>query len=247
MGWGQLRREGDTAYFACSDCHGLILSLARQIGRLNMTATTQLDMNKYRQLVAIRYLNSSEDICKGLHQQSGVNDFHVLISMRSFIEYTRRGIWFLAWATDNQLAKAENPTFMEAGSPDLKTMDAMINDALGLGKQSPLMNILPGINEPYLKCLHALTHGNPISVRMSAIGLHKLFDLKNMLIRADMELNIFRILLYRKMLGEDLKDIWQMLATINNKPIEVLANVTIAAHALKQAGLASATFDSDTK
>jgi len=198
--------------------------------------TVLLDKNQHRLLIAVRYFNASEDICKGLQRQRGINDFHFLITLRSFIEYTRRGIWFLAWASEEQLKKAETLTFREAGSPNIPNMDAMINEALGMGKVSPLMDKLPGINEPFLNCLHALTHGNPISVRMTTFGLDKVFNTEGLLARVEHELDIFRIILYRRMLGADMTAIWNMLASIHNRPADVKANVLIAADQLKQSG-----------
>ena len=58
---------------------------------------------KYRLLVAVQYLNASDLLFAGLKRQQGNNNFHFVVTMRSFIEYTRRGIWFLAWATDEQV------------------------------------------------------------------------------------------------------------------------------------------------
>jgi hypothetical protein len=196
----------------------------------------ELPLSPYRQLVAIRYLNASEAIWNGLPRQCGNNDFHFLITLRSFIEYTRRGIWFLAWASEEKLKKAEHLTFKDAGSPPLSTMDALLSEALGQGKVAPLMNLVPGINEPFLHCLHALTHGNPISVRMIGMGLESVFDTHNLLARAELDLSIFRILLYRHMAGEEIGGIWAMLSTIHNRPNEIKANVLIAAHILKPVG-----------
>jgi hypothetical protein len=154
-----------------------------------------------------------------LKNQQGKNNFHFVVTMRSFIEYTRRGIWFLVWTTDQQLRGVTKLTFQASGSPGIAKMDAMINDALGLGKVSHLMDPVKDINnEPFLHCLHALTHGNPISVRMVAFGLDKTFQTDNLLLRAETDLNLFRILLYRRMLGEKLKDIWKMLSGIHNQP-----------------------------
>jgi hypothetical protein len=201
-----------------------------------MSETTELKINEYRLLVAVRYLNASEAIWKGLQSQRGVNDFHFLVTLRSFIEYTRRGIWFLAWASQEKLKKTEHLTFKEAGSPALQIMDAMVNEALGQGKVSPLMNKVPGVNEPFLNCLHALTHGNPISVRMTGIGLDNIFNTEKLLARAELDLNIFRILLYRRMAGEEIKSIWKTLALIHNRPSDIRANALIAAQALKQSG-----------
>jgi hypothetical protein len=204
-----------------------------------MSDIVQLDNDQYRLLVAVRYLIASEAICKGLQRQRGVNDFHFLVTLRSFIEYTRRGIWFLAWASEEALRATEDLTFERPGSPGLTVMDAMINEALGKGKVSHLMDKIEGVNEPFLHCLHALTHGNPISVRMIAFGLDKIFDTERLLARVELELGIFRIVLYRRMLGEDINAVWKILAPIDNRPADVQANVMIAAHLLQQSGKAA--------
>ncbi len=195
----------------------------------------KLTPDKYRLLVAIRYLNASASLYEGLARQQGTNDFHFLVTLRSFIEYTRRGIWFLAWASEKELLAAEHLTFDRPGSPGLAAMDAMMNEALGLGKVSPLLAPIKEINnEPFLNCLHALTHGNPISVRMFGFGLGKIFQAKMLLLRAEVDLNLFRILLYRRALGEGLNKIWKMLETIHKQPEILRTNVKIAAHLLKQ-------------
>lgn len=208
-------------------------------GQENMTEkTVQLTPEQYRQFVAIQYLNASAFLFEGLKSQQGKNEFHFVVTMRSFIEYTRRGIWFLAWATNQQLRGVKRLTFQASGSPGIASMDAMINEALGRGRLSHLMDGVRDINnEPFLHCLHALTHGNPISVRMVAFGVDKIFKTDMLLLRAETDLNLFRILLYRRMLGEELKDIWKMLGTIHNQPDTMKSNVMIAANLVKQAGL----------
>jgi hypothetical protein len=110
----------------------------------------------YRLLVGIRYMNASDMLFQGLKAQQQQNEFHFLVTLRSFIEYTRRGIWFLVWASNEQLKQAEHLTFKEAGSPSLAKMDAMITKALVAGKVSRLMDIIPGVGEPFLDCLHPL-------------------------------------------------------------------------------------------
>ena len=115
-------------------------------------------------------------------------------------------------------------------------MDEMINDALGLGRVSYLLNKVPGVNEPFLECLHALTHGNPISVRMLGIGLDKIFQADKLLVRAQMELNIFHALVYRGALGEELPPVWRMLATIHNRPDDVKTFAGAAAIDVQNAG-----------
>jgi hypothetical protein len=200
--------------------------------------TIQMTLDQYRKFVAVQYLNASAFLFEGLKSQQGKNDFHFAVTMRSFIEYTRRGIWFLAWATDQQLRGVKNLTFQASGSPGIAKMDAMISEALGLGKVSHLMDPVKDINnEPFLHCLHALTHGNPISVRMVAFGVGNIFKTDMLLLRAETDLNLFRILLYRRMLGEDLRGIWTMLGTIHNQPGTMKTNVMIAARLIKQAGL----------
>jgi hypothetical protein len=201
-----------------------------------MSDVVQLDRGQYRLLVALRYLNASELICKGMQTQRGVNDFYFLITLRSFIEYSRRGIWFLVWASDEILRQAEVPTFGQPGSPPLVEMDAMINDALGQGKVSHLKDKLQGINEPFLDCLHALTHGNPISVRMTTYGLDRIFNTEKLLAKVELDLDVFRVVVYRRALGDDIGAIWKMLGPIHNQPAEVRGNALIAAHLLQQSG-----------
>ncbi len=201
-----------------------------------MSDIVQLDRGQYRLVVALRYLNACEAICKGMQTQRGVNDFYFLITLRSFIEYSRRDIWFLVWASDEILRQAEKPTFKQPSSPPLVEMDAMINDALGQGKVSHLKDKLQGINEPFLHCLHALTHGNPISVRMTTYGLDKIFNTQKLLARVELGLDIFRAVLYRRILGEDIGGIWKMLGPIHDQPAEMRGNAQIAAHLLMQSG-----------
>jgi hypothetical protein len=201
-----------------------------------MSDTKLLTVSKYRLLVAIRYLNASRFLCEGMKKQLGVNNFHLLVTLRSFIEYQRRGIWFLVWASQEKLNVAGTLTFDQAGSPKLSRMDEMVNEALGLGKVSYLHNKVPLVNEPFLNCLHALTHGNPISVRMLGIGLDKIFQSDKLLIRAEMELNMFHTLVYRRALGEEFNSIWSALAPIHNHPDDVKHLAKAAGIKVKQAG-----------
>lgn len=117
-------------------------------------------------VLANQYLTASTAFFAELQALRGNNDFHFVVTLRSFIEYTRRGIWFLVWATEQDLLKAGKATFRRPSSPELTKMDALINQAIGGGKFSHLKRKLPIINEPFIDCLHALTHGNPISARM---------------------------------------------------------------------------------
>lgn len=198
----------------------------------------ELAQDKYRLLVVVRYLSASDALFEGLKEQLGKNDFHFVVTLRSFIEYTRRGIWFLAWASDANLETAGQLTFDKSGSPGIAAMDTMINEALGHGKVCHLMEPVKEINgEPFINCLHALTHGNPISVRMFVYGLDKIFQTNMLLIRAETDLNLFRVLLYRRALGENLEDIWKMLAPIHNQPDTMRANAMIAASLVKKTGI----------
>jgi hypothetical protein len=201
-----------------------------------MSDTITPDFDQYRMVTAFQYLTASEAIFAGLQSQRGANDFHFVVTLRSFIEYTRRGIWFLVWATEADLLKAGKATFQRPSSPPLVTMDALINEALGDGNLSHLKRKLPGIDEPLIDCLHALTHGNPISARMLAIGLDKIFNTEGLLARAEIDLGIFRVLLYRRMLGQTIDSIWKILIPIHNEPATMKANVLIAAHQLKESG-----------
>ncbi len=116
-------------------------------------------------------------------------------------------------------------------------MDEMINGALGLGEKSHLRDPVEGVNEPFIECLHALTHGNPISVRFIAFGLQRIFQTDSLLVRAEMELDLFTILVCRRALGEDLQSIWRMLAPLNDHPGQMKANAKIAGLEVKKAGL----------
>jgi hypothetical protein len=210
---------------------------------MNMTETIPLDKDQARLFIALQYLNASDLIFAGLKRQHKDNKFHFVISLRSFIEYTRRGVWFLCWANPEKVKEARDLTFEKPGSPSVVTMDEMINEALGKGKVSSLTTVMDGINEPLINGLHALTHGNPISVRMISFGLDKIFDTEMLLVRAQTDLGIFRILLYRKMLGEEQKDIWNMLRGIHDRPAHVQTNEKIAAQLLQQSGKADQVFN----
>jgi len=199
-----------------------------------MSETIQVPTDQFRHLVAIRYHNAASEILRGMRRQKGENDFHFIVSLRSFIEYTRRGIWFLVWALEDELPRDDVAlTFAKTG-PGLVKMDSMIRDALGLGATSPLTARVQGVGEPYIELLHALTHGNPISVRVLGIGVTKIFDLENLMWRAETDLGMFSILLYRTILGQDTCSIWKNLAPIHNRPADIQANATIAWLELKK-------------
>jgi hypothetical protein len=140
------------------------------------------------------------------------------------------------WASNAQLKEAEHLTFKQAGSPPLTKMDAMLNKAMGAGKVSHLTVIVDGVNEPFIECLHALTHGNPVSVRFIAMDLTHVFDIPKFLARAEHELNIFRLLLYRRVAGMPQNDIWKLLAPIQDKPQPLYEEVIKAATDVKKQG-----------
>jgi hypothetical protein len=93
-----------------------------------------LNEEQLQLLTATQYINASELIFRGLKDQHKNNIFHFAITLRSFIEYTRRGIWFLCWADQEKLKRARKLTFDKPGSPSLVKMDEMINEALGNGR-----------------------------------------------------------------------------------------------------------------
>jgi hypothetical protein len=201
-----------------------------------------LDKDQQRLFIALQYLNASELIFTGLKRQYRDNMFHFVISLRSFIEYTRRGTWFLCWANQDQLKEARKLTFEKPGSPNLVKMDQMISRALGKGAVSPLTTPLAGINESMINCLHAPTHGNPISVRMISHGLDKIFNTEMLLVRAQTDLGLFRVLLYRMMSGEKQKDVWKILSAMHNRPADVVAAGQVAAKLLRDSGKADQVF-----
>lgn len=202
----------------------------------DMDETVAIRPDQYRNVIAEQYLYASSEIFSGIQTQQGKNDFHFLVTLRSFIEYTRRGVWFLVWATDEDLLDASHATFKRSNCPHLIKIDKLINEVIGEGNISHFEANLPGINEPLLDCLHALTHGNPISARMLTIGLDKIFDTGGLLARAEIDLGIFQILFYRHMLGQTFESTWKILQPIHNRPLDMKANVVIAAHQLKTSG-----------
>ena len=100
--------------------------------------TVTLKPKNYRLVVGMRYLHASDLLLKGMQAAHRENPFHFLVSLRTFIEYTRRGIWFLVWSSNDQVRSAEHLTFRQAGSPSLTKVDAMLNKAMGAGNVSHL-------------------------------------------------------------------------------------------------------------
>jgi hypothetical protein len=142
---------------------------------------------------------------------------------------------------DEQVQAVKKLAFDKSGSPAVAAMDEMINEALGRGKVCPLKNPINGINnEPFINCLHALTHGNPISVRMLSIGIDVLFKTDMLLLKAESDLNLFRILLYRRMLGEEFIDIWKILGAMYHDPAALKASAINAAMQVKASGILEA-------
>jgi hypothetical protein len=180
--------------------------------------------------------DSCSRVFRGYEEAAWREQFPSIGHSAQLIEYQRRGIWFLAWASQEKLNVAEKLTFDQAGSPKISRMDEMINEALGLGKVCHLLNNVPLVNDKFLNCLHALTHGNPISVRMLGVGLDKIFQPDKLLIRAEMELNMFHTLVYRRALGEELKSIWSTLAPIHDRPDSVRTLAKTAGMDVKKEG-----------
>jgi hypothetical protein len=141
------------------------------------------------------------------------------------------------WASDEQLRKAEHLTFKQTGSPPLIKMDEMLKKSMGAGKVSHLNEMVDVFNEPFIECLHALTHGNPISVRFLAMRIEKVFDIPQALAMAEHELNIFKLLLYRRAIRMRQGDIWKLLKPIHDNPQALYVEVVNAADVMKQGGL----------
>jgi hypothetical protein len=201
--------------------------------------TTVLTKPKdYRLLVAARYLDASDRLLNGMRAQQQENPFHFLVTLRSFIEYTRRGIWFLCWASNDQLRRAEHLTFKQGGSPSLIKMDTMLNKAMGAGRVSHLNDLVEVVNEPFIDCLHSLTHGNPVSVRFIAMDLTKVFNIPTGLATAEHDLNIFRLLLYRRVAGMPQNEIWKLLTPIHNRPKALFEEIQrVAAEVMDNGGM----------
>lgn len=211
---------------------------------LPLITDEDLDEAQYRKFVAIQFLNASGAILRGMKQLLGSNDFLALVSLRSFIEYTRRGVWLLFFAKPKALQNTRKLSFMESGT-DIIAMDKRYNESLGLGSVSYLSLPVAGVNEPFINCLHALTHGNPIMARAVSVGLDTVFNTKMLVARAEMEHHIFVILLGRQLLGQDEATTWKLLAEINNKPNDVRANAAIVWHSLEKAGIENLLLNTD--
>jgi hypothetical protein len=178
-------------------------------------------VNESRLIIGTQYFIASHNLCEGMKQSRGKNNLHLLVTLRSFIEYSRRGIWFMAWATEKKVHDAKRLTFNRSGSPNLVTMDEMINEALGLGRRSGLTAKVVGMNESTVNLLHALTHGNPISVRMLQFGLDKIFQIDFFLARVEMECDMFAVILCRRALRHDFATIWKDLTPIRDRPVDM--------------------------
>ena len=192
-----------------------------------------LDEAQFRKVVAVQYINASSEILRGMKQLVGANNFLVLVCFRSFIEYTRRGIWLLFFAKTKSLLATRKLSFMESGT-DIITADKRISKSLGRGEVSGLLDPVAGVGEPFMNCLHALTHGNPIMTRMLAFGLDKCFNTPMLVVKAEAEYHMFLILLGRQLLGQDSEVTWKTLSTIYNRPNDLRDNARIVVHLLKQ-------------
>jgi len=124
---------------------------------------------------------------------------------------------------------------MESGT-DVITADKRINKSLGRGEVSPLLDPVPGVGEPFMNCLHALTHGNPIMTRMLAFGLDRSFNTPMLVVKAEVDYHMFLVLLGRQLLGQDPAVTWKALGSIYNKPNDMRDNARIVVHLLRQQG-----------
>ena len=68
------------------------------------------------------------------------------------------------------------------------------------------------------------------------MGLSNVFDTEELLLRAEQDLNIFKVLLYRRLAGEPLNEIWKRLAEVHGRRDLLAANVAIAALQVKVKG-----------
>jgi len=200
-----------------------------------------LSPEKARLFVGVKYLNASTFLFQGLKRSAGTNDFHFLVTLRSFIDYTRRGIWYLVWASEDHIQIAMPPsfTFKQTGIPDTIGIDSKIRHAIGLSPKSPLGAPLPGLKgEKFLDCLHSLTHGNPAAVTMLARGLRNFFDIDNYLVGAEEYLAQFQIILYRLAVGEKIGSIWQTLGVVRSA-VMLRAMVKVSAKRARDAAVFS--------
>lgn len=197
--------------------------------------TYDLDEAHFRKLVAVQYINATREIFRGMKQLVGSNNFLVLVCLRSFIEYTRRGIWLLFFAKAESVLATRNLSFMESGT-DIITADKRISNALQLGDVSSLLEPVPGVGEPFIKCLHALTHGNPIITRVLAFGLDKYFNTPMLVARAEVDYHMFFILVGRQLLGQNSEVTWKTLTAIHKNPDDMRANALIVADLLRKRG-----------
>jgi hypothetical protein len=71
---------------------------------------------------------------------------------------------------------------------------------------------------------------------MTTYGLERIFNTEKLLAKVELDLDIFRVVVYRKILGEDIDEILKMLGPIHDRPADVRANARIAAQSVKQSG-----------
>ena len=195
--------------------------------------TYDLDEAHFRKLVAVQYINATREIFRGMKQLVGSNNFLVLVCLRSFIEYTRRGIWLLFFAKAESVLATRNLSFMESGT-DIITADEQIVTRLQLGDVSLFFEPVPGVGEPFIKCLHALTHGNPIITRVLAFGLDKYFNTPMLVARAEVDYHV--TLVGRQLLGQNSEVAWKTLTAIHKNPDDMRANALIVADLLRKRG-----------
>lgn len=192
-----------------------------------------LDEAQFRKVVAVQYINASSEILRGMKQLVGANNFLVLVCLSQLhrIHKARNMASFLC--ETKSLLATRKLSFMESGT-DIITADKRISKSLGRGEVSGLLDPVAGVGEPFMNCLHALTHGNPIMTRMLAFGLDKCFNTPMLVVKAEAEYHMFLILLGRQLLGQDSEVTWKTLSTIYNRPNDLRDNARIVVHLLKQ-------------
>jgi hypothetical protein len=190
------------------------------------SSVNSMPAEQRRMLFGVQYWTACHLICEGMKAVKASNHFYVAVTLRSFIEYHRRGIWFLMFATDQEVLDSAELTFERGGNRSLLAMDKMIHSALGfVVAKSPLESPVIGLGkpEPFIDALHAITHGNPIAVRMATFGVDKVIQIEPTVERVDSERDWFTIVLSRRILKHPNATIWSDLAPIHNQPAALKA------------------------
>jgi hypothetical protein len=76
---------------------------------------------------------------------------------------------------------------------------------------------------------------------MFEFGIDKLFDINMLLVRAEADLDIYRIAFYRHLLGQSEDEIWGLLREMHNRPNELMQNAIVAAYQVREKKKSSAS------